>query len=167
MNPNWAHLHLMVNHLPLFAAIAGLLLLASGLAKGNPALLRAGLVACVLAGVGTYASTFSGHRAEDWAQGMPGVTEEVISEHEEAAEQSQYAAYPLGIVALFTLFRPKRSLQILALVLALATTAAMVRVAELGGQVRHTEIRAGAPVPGEGTGGHDREAGEHGEAGHE
>lgn len=151
MNPNWAHLHMIVNHLPLFAALAAVLLLGAGLAAKNSALARAGILACVLAGIGTWAAVFSGERAEDWANDKPGVTEGVIEEHEEAAETTRYAAFPLGALALVALFwrtGPQRGLQLVLLLLALATTGLTGQAANLGGQIRHTEIREGAPEPG-------------------
>lgn len=151
MDWNWAHLHLIVNHLPLFAALAAVLLLGAGLVGKNASFARAGLIACLLAGLGTWASVYSGHRAEDWVNDKPGVTEEVVEEHEESAETSRYAAFPLGALALVALFwrtGPQRSLQIVLLLLALATTGLMGQAANLGGQIRHTEVREGAPEPG-------------------
>ncbi len=151
MNPNWAHLHMMVNHLPLFAALAGALLLGAGLVAKNSALARAGIFACLLAGIGTWAGIFTGERAEDWVNNLPGVTEEVVHEHEEAAERTRFAAFPLGALALVALFwtkGPQRNLQLVLLLLALATTGLMGLAANLGGEIRHTEIREGAPVPG-------------------
>lgn len=151
MDPNWAHLHMMVNHLPLFAALAAALLLASGLLGKSAPLARAGLVACLLAGVGAWAGNFTGERAEDWVNDKPGVTEEAVEEHEEAAETTRYAAFPLGALALVALFwkkGPQRGLQLLLLLLALATLGLTAQAANLGGQIRHTEIRPGAPLPG-------------------
>ncbi len=151
MNPNWAHLHLIGNHLPLFAALTAVLLLGAGLIGKSAPLSRAGLIACLLAGLGTWAAVYSGERAEDWVIDKPGVTEEVIEEHEEAAETSRYAAFPLGALALVTLFwrsGPQRPLQIVLLLLALATTGLMGKAANLGGQIRHTEVRDGAVEPG-------------------
>ncbi len=151
MNPNWAHLHMMVNHLPLYAALVGALLLGAALIGKSSALARAGLLACLLAGIGTWAGVFSGHRAEDWVNDKPGVTEESIEEHEESAEGARWVAFPLGVLALVALFwnkGPQRSLQIVLLLLSIVTLVAMARTANLGGEIRHTEIRAGAADPG-------------------
>jgi hypothetical protein len=46
-----------------------------------------------------------------------------------------------------------RTLTGAALVVSLATAGLMARTANLGGQIRHPEIRAGAPLPA--SGGHD------------
>lgn len=151
MNPNWAHLHMIGNHLPLFAALAAVLLLGAGLIGKNPSLARAGLIACLIAGIGTWAAVYSGERAEDWVNDKPGVTEELVHEHEEAAERTRFAAFPLGALALVALFwkkGPQRGLHLALLLLALATTGLMGLAANLGGEIRHTEIREGAPEPG-------------------
>lgn len=151
MNP--AHIHLMVNHLPLFAALFGGGLLAYGLFKNERALKSAGLVLGLLAGVGGVAAVQSGERAEEVVEAYAGVNEAALEEHEEAAELTQWAAILLGLFSLGALVMPKGREALrnrtdwLALALFAVTLAMVARTANLGGPIRHPEItESGATV---------------------
>ena len=72
-----------------------------------------------------------------------------IAAHEQAADQATTGMFLLGLVAAFGLFRGRgqRSMPGCVLgataILALVTFALMARIANLGGQLRHEEIRPG------------------------
>ena len=66
---NAAHFHLIVNHLPLFAAMFGGLLMAAGLWRRSENLTRAGLMLGLVAGLGAGLASFSGERAEELVEG--------------------------------------------------------------------------------------------------
>lgn len=144
MNP--AHIHLMVNHVPLFAALFGGALLAFGLLKHDRSLRSAGLVLGVLAGLSGVAAFQSGERAEEVVEAYASTNEAALEEHEEAAELTQWASVLLGLVSLLALVVPKDRAALRArsewLTLALfAVAVAMVaRTAYLGGPIRHPEI---------------------------
>jgi hypothetical protein len=103
------------------------------------------VIAAIL-GVAVY---LTGEPAEHIAQKLPGVTRSAIHEHEDAG---LIAAWLLGLVAVVSLSgllmyrnRPggiPRLFSVIVLILSLFPAAAMVRTANLGGMVRHTEIRA-------------------------
>jgi hypothetical protein len=144
MNP--AHIHLVVNHVPLFAALFGGALLAYGLWKNERSLKSAGLVLGVIAGLSGVAAVQSGERAEDIVEEYAGTNERALEEHEEAAETTQWAAILLGLVSLTALFLPKDRTTLrgrtewLAVALFLITLAMVARTANLGGPIRHPEI---------------------------
>ena len=91
---------------------------------------------------------FSGEGAEDIVENRPGISEALIEHHEDAAAQALAAALAAGLVAAATLLcvrlRQERAVRILfavALLSSLASTGLMGRVANLGGQIHHDEIR--------------------------
>ena len=144
-----AHLHLIVNHVPILGTLFALVLGAYGAARRQPDVVRAALLALVVVGVASVVATRSGEGAEEVVEDLPGVSERVIHEHEEAAEVANYAAIALSILALGVLVWRRRQPDV-----GLAPTAVllvgtalvfglMARAGNLGGQIRHTEIRDG------------------------
>ncbi len=143
------HLHLLVNHAPLFGAIFALVLLAASFIWAPDVLRRTALLALVFTALGGVAADLTGEPAEDAIRGFPGVRREVIHEHEELGEKSFIAASILGVLALGALARWRRSpvpkgVALGALAGAVVVTGMMSYTALLGGQVRHTEVRPGA-----------------------
>ncbi len=106
------------------------------------------LGAFVLIAFATIPVFFTGEGAEDVVKKLPGVTEEYIGRHEEMAEYSLTLMEILGMTCLAGLVFigkagtvPKRLVTIV-LLLSLVTAAFVGYTANLGGQIRHTEIRA-------------------------
>ncbi len=142
-----AHLHLLLNHIPVVGTLVGLLLLAYGLLRKSDELKRASLamfVATALLAIPTY---FTGESAENLVEHLSGVSATLIERHEDAAFVSVLALELLGLVAISALALVHRSarfanaLAVTALVLSIVTGGLMARTANLGGQIRHTEIR--------------------------
>jgi hypothetical protein len=157
---NAAHLHLMVNHLPLFAALFAGVLIAAGMMRKQVALTNAGLMIAVVAGLGAFAAARTGEGAEEIVSELAAVSEGAIEPHEEAAEAAMFAAMGLGALALIALASParmakaRRAASIGALIMAVVTFGMVARTANLGGAIRHPEI--GAPASGT-VEGHDSE----------
>lgn len=149
---NAAHLHLMVNHLPLFASLFATAILAFGLYRGMTQLVNVGLVLALVAGLGAFAAAQTGERAEGVVEDLPGVTEIAIENHEEAAEAAMWAAILAGLVALGGLALPDRAHRtqrvaaMVALALSLVAFLLVARAANLGGHIRHTEISGSVSV---------------------
>ena len=148
---NLAHVHLLLNHIPPLGVLFGLLLLAAGLLRKSGDLVRASLVTFVLVALAAIPTYYTGGPAEKIVEGMPGVSEMAIMDHEESAEASFVAALVLGALSCFKLIfyrrrETPRSIAVATLVLALVVTGMMAWTAHLGGLVRHTEISAGAAV---------------------
>ena len=150
MNLNAAHIHLLLNHLPIIGTAVGLLLLAAGLFWRSDHLKRAGLVTFVLAAIITLPVYLTGEPAEKLIEGAQGVTEEFIEEHQDAALMSSIAVGLLGALAAFGLWRSRRFPQIpkwvvtSTLALSLVVSGLMIWTGSLGGKIRHTEVRSSA-----------------------
>jgi hypothetical protein len=143
------HLHLLVNHAPLFGALFALALLAASFIWAPDVLRRAALICLVGAAVAAFVADQSGDPAEDAIRGFPGVRRAVIHAHEEFAEKSWIASGIIGVLALGAMIRWRRTpiprgVAAGALVGAAVVSGMMAWTAQLGGRVRHTEVRPGA-----------------------
>lgn len=149
---NWAHVHLMLNHLPVLGTIFGLLLLGWAALRRSEMLQRAALATFVLTGLAAIPVFLTGEPAEKVVEHLAGTAEQAIEAHEEAALVALIAVEALGALALTTLvlFRKRgvpRPLVGAALVCALATAGWMAQTANLGGRIRHAELRSTATPP--------------------
>ncbi|RSK24775.1 hypothetical protein [Hymenobacter metallilatus] len=140
---NEAHLHLLLNHTPILGSLFGLLVLAAGLYKANSTLVRTGLVTLLAAAVLCLPTQLSGEGAEQVAKGIPGVRLQLIKAHEQAAELGFWALELTGAAALLGLMARHRTrpLALAALLGAILSVGLLARAGNLGGQIRHSEIR--------------------------
>ena len=144
---NWAHLHLMLNHLPVLGTLFGLVLLAWALSRRNETLQRAALATFVLTALTAIPVFLTGEPSEEIIEHMTGTAQQAIESHEEAAVIALIAIEALGAMALavLLLFRRRilpRPLLGGALVFAIATAGWMAQTANLGGRIRHAELGA-------------------------
>lgn len=147
---NAAHLHLMTNHIPVIGIPLAVLVLIWGLVRKEAAVERVGLVLLVLVALGTIPAYLSGDPAHELVEREPGVRRALIHEHEEAADFGFFFAEAIGVGALAALVLRKKYPK-LAQRTSVATAAVGVftffviaRVALLGGDIRHVEIRTDA-----------------------
>lgn len=150
---NAAYVHIALNHIPVIGTFFGLLVLVIAALRASEEMKRLGLLIFVLVGVVTVPAYLSGKAAEEVVEGLPGVEEERIETHEDAGLPAAIAAWVLGALALVGLwaFRPPSALPAWlvagALLLSLAVGGLMARAADLGGEIRHQEIRKGSQAP--------------------
>jgi uncharacterized membrane protein len=156
---NGAHLHLALNHLPIFAIVFAIGFLAWGLVRRHPVILRSGLLLAAIAAVGAGGAFLTGEPAEEVIEDQPGIVKERIHDHEEAADFGLWVTVAAGVVALGVLWQsrgrtegPATGAATVALVLALLALAALGRTAWLGGEISHPELRADSGM-GAGSGG--------------
>ena len=153
---NWVHLHLALNYVPVLGAFFGALLLLVGLVRRSDELQRVSLWALALLAAVSIPIKFTGDFASEALMPKGGAAPIVALEpkllhaHEQAADQATTGVFLLGLVAAAGLFAarggkpvPRWSLTA-SLVLALATFLLMARTANLGGQLRHPELRGTA-----------------------
>ena len=143
------HLHLLVNHAPLFGALFALAVVAASFFWAPDVLRRTALVILVFTALAGAASDLTGEPAEDAIRGFPGVKRDVIHEHEEMGEKSYIVAIVVGVLALGALVRWRRvpiprGVGLGSLAGAAVVSGMMAYTALLGGRVRHTEVRPGA-----------------------
>ena len=144
---NWAHVHLMINHFPVVGVFGIIALLIYSLLKKSEEIKRVSFGLFVLLALITLAVYFTGLAAEDTVKKLPVVTEASIGRHEEMAELALVLMETLGIAALAGLLFLRQSgvipkwIVVLVLLLSLVAAAIVGLTANLGGQIRHTEIR--------------------------
>ena len=144
---NWAHVHLIINHFPVIGILGSILLFMYGLLKKNDEIKKAGLGVFVLIALMTLPVFFTGKAAVETVKNLPGVTETVVGRHEEIASLALVLMEVLGAAALGGLILYRRSgalpkwFMTAVLALSLLTAAVVGLTANLGGQIRHTEIR--------------------------
>ena len=151
---NLAHLHLVMNHVPTVGSVAALGLLLLGFVRRNDHLKHTGLEVLFVIAVLTLPVYVSGVAASREMRDLPGISPDAVGTHQDAAligfAVMQFAGF-VGWVALWQSRRrglPAPALVAAATVLLLVALAVMGRAANLGGDIRHPEIRAaGAAVP--------------------
>jgi uncharacterized membrane protein len=150
---NGAHLHLIVNHLPVVSVLFAVGFLLFGILRKSRGLIRVGMVISVIVGLTGTAAFLTGEGAEDVLEQWPDADRQLIHKHEETAETAFQAAVILGFIGLAGLVFSGRHAgvnkiaPVLALVLALLTSIIMALAANEGGDIRHPEIRDGAVPP--------------------
>ena len=147
---NAVHLHLMLNHVPLFGTVVSVLLLLVAVWRRSDELKRVALGILVLTALLTLPVYFTGEPAEEAVEAMPGVMAPAIEAHESASKIAFASMLAAGGAALigFVLFRRGKLIPswftTTVLVASLLTGLLMARTANLGGKVRHTEITGAA-----------------------
>lgn len=147
---NSTHLHLVLSHFPVIGLFFAIPLLFFGLLNKSRALVLSGLIALTFIGLVTIPVYLTGEEAEEVAEHLVGVSERVIHHHEEAAESTFVAIEILGGLALLALVWTYFKKEIpglfikLILLTSLVSLGMVVRTANLGGKIRHTEIEGKA-----------------------
>jgi hypothetical protein len=144
-----AHIHLLLNHFPTIGYIIGGGLFVLSLITKSDDLKRASLV--VLLGIALIAipTYMSGNGAQEAIKSLPGVSKSLIETHEGAALVAIGFMLFTGAFAWLGLWQFRRLARIptwnlaVILVLTLVSLGLMARASNLGGEIRHAEIRAG------------------------
>jgi uncharacterized membrane protein len=142
---NAAHIHLMLNHLPVIGLLFATVLLFVGTARNDASLLKAGWVVLIFAALIAVPVLKSGENAEEIVEKINEVDHSVVHEHEEAAEKSIYLLFALALSSgvSWLLYVRKQWSAIRGYLLALGSLvgfAYMCYVAYTGGLIRHPEI---------------------------
>ena len=144
------HLHLILNHVPVVGLGVVILCLIVAVLSRSADLSKFGLALAVLMALVAIPVFLSGEPAEESVEHLTGVHESIIEAHEESAEIAFGAVLTIGAGALALLLSSWRRATILArgskIMLGACIIAAglMGRTANLGGQIRHSEIRTTA-----------------------
>ena len=150
MNFSVVHLHLAINHSPLYTELFALILMVIGMVRRNRTLITSGLVVTVIAGLCAIAAAITGNGAADFIDHSPpiaGVDKMAIGEHDAAATYLLWAACITGGLAIIALWigrkreRP-RWVEMLVTIAILFSLTVVARVALLGGRIHHPEVRA-------------------------
>ena len=154
---NQAHIHLLVNHLPIIFPFIGLLILIAGIVFNSDAVKRTAFSIFILSAIATLAAMASGDGAEEVVENIQGIDETLIKIHEESAEIFAVLAYLLGtfsIVAFWANIKQRSFASILNYLLVVFAIVIMFfayKTGSSGGEIRHSEIRSNANVINTGT----------------
>jgi drug/metabolite transporter (DMT)-like permease len=142
---NIVHLHLFLNHIPVVGSLVAVVLFAAAFFLKETVSTKFALAFTAVIAAVAIVVYLTGGAAEDAVEKLAGVTERAIDRHEEAAEVTTIAMGVLGsLCALaFVMVRSMRAprwLALAGLAGSLAVSGLMAWTANLGGQIRHTEI---------------------------
>lgn len=150
---NQAHLHLMVNHLPILFPVVGILVMGIGLLSKSEIVKRTAYFIFTLSAVAAIAAMTSGEGAEEVVEQINGMDENFIKTHEEAAELFALLLYVLGGLSIIGLWASMKQKSFSSIVSVVVTLFAFVvlffakQTGTTGGEIRHTEIRSGISTP--------------------
>lgn len=137
----------MLNHVPVFGTAFGLGLVGWALLRRSEELKRISLGIFIIVALLAIPAYLTGEPAEELVENLPGVSKSSIEQHEEAAQVAFAGVLIVGVAALGGLifFRHDKAipnwLAVIVLVLSLIVFTLMARTADLGGLIRHPEIR--------------------------
>jgi len=153
-----AHLHLLLNHVPILGSAFALVLLAFGYFMRNDTISKAALWTLVVVSLIAIPAFLTGEEAEHAVEDRPGISNTQIHDHEEQAEIAFWALMCSGAIALGTLLASmntqtvNRTLQFLNIIFIVGTFALMARTGSSGGAIRHLEIQSSASTGGQDSG---------------
>jgi uncharacterized membrane protein len=149
---NDAHIHLVVNHLPIIFPVVGLIVMVTGLIAKSEHVKRTAYLIFSIGAVAAFAAMSTGEGAEEIVEKVGGISESYIESHEEAAELFAILSYILGGISLFGLwasFKQKTYSDFIpvgTVVFAIVVLFFAKQTGTTGGEVRHTEIRTGTSI---------------------
>ncbi|MBC7616188.1 MAG: hypothetical protein H7202_08990 [Pedobacter sp.] len=144
---NDAHLHLILNHLPIIIPVIGLLIMVGGLIIKSELLKRTAYFVFMLAALTAIPTFATGEGAEEVIEKLAGVDENLIKTHEEIAEKFAILCYVLGGISLLGLWANfyKKSLSTIisyiTILICIVTLYYAKQTGTTGGEIKHIEIR--------------------------
>lgn len=150
---NAVHFHLLITHLPIVGSALAALVLLMSIFTNSSATRIAAYVLLIICGIGAGMANKSGEEAEEILEDRPGYDHHLIHEHEEAAEPVFVSMAALAVVAIggIVLERKQHKFAKLTSFVLLAGSVTCfglaARVGNLGGMIKHDEIRSEQPSP--------------------
>jgi len=152
---NLAHVHIVINHVPSLGTAVAVGMLILSLIKKNEGLKRVSYQVLVAMGLMALPTFMTGNAAQAILRNQSDVTKGLIAAHENAAIWSLVLITITGTFAWFGLWqfrrfsRPGFGNTAAVVVFSLLSAAAILKTANMGGDITHTEIRlaAAAPLP--------------------
>lgn len=148
---NAMHLHLAINHSPLYATLFAFFFVLVGMIIHNRTIVTAGLVISIVAALCGIAADLTGDQAADAIKNGPpiaGVDTTLIREHDQAAGFVVISTCVTAGLAIIVLIvgrkrgqRP-RWMEVVMLIFILWCISVVARTALLGGRIHHPEVRA-------------------------
>jgi uncharacterized membrane protein len=145
---NWAHIHLVLTHIPVIGIGVVIVFLLAGLARRSRELKWVSLQMFVALALLSIAVYLTGSPASHQMRELPGISRETIHHHSSVADFAFGGMEVLGALSLGAMVKFRNSaaipVRIVAalLGLALVVLVLMLWTANLGGRIRHPEIGA-------------------------
>ncbi|MEW6277136.1 MAG: hypothetical protein AB1758_00835, partial [Candidatus Eremiobacterota bacterium] len=138
-------------HLPILGIPFGLALLVYGVLRHQQEIQKLALAVFVLCGLALVPVYLTGEPSEEAVENLPAVSEPILEQHEDAARLSLIVVELLAAGSLLGLAAYRRhdvpgGVIVPLMLLALLSSGSLTYTGYLGGQIRHSEIRAGSAV---------------------
>jgi uncharacterized membrane protein len=143
---DYTHLHLTLVHVPIFGIFFGMIFLFYGILSKNEMFKKAGLVTFIFTALVAIPTFLTGDPSKEVVKNIPGISENIINEHEELAEKAIWFIEVLGVLSLFVFYlilKGKKNLKmmvLITLIVSMITLGMMAVVGNSGGKIRHSEI---------------------------
>jgi hypothetical protein len=144
---DWIHLHLALSHIPVLGPLFLLVFLGWSLVKRDRNALRFSFQLFVALAAVSIAIKFTGDFAAETVERWRDVDAAMVARHEQRADQAAMAVFLTGLAAGTGLIFARRGREIprwlvmVTAMLAVITLVLMARTANVGGHIRHPEIR--------------------------
>ncbi len=149
---NAAHLHLLVNHLPIFLPLFGLIILIVGIVFKSEIVKRISLAMFIFGGLFAFIAFSTGEGAEEIVEELKR-SHDLIHEHEEAAETFALLSYVLALFSIIALWfnwkkHPFKDISMyLVLLISVAVIYFSYPTGQTGGEITHPEVNNSFKVP--------------------
>jgi len=146
---DYSHIHLFTNHIPIWGGIFAFLFFAYSTTKKRNDLFKFSLWFFIVIALATIIVYLTGEPAGEPIKNLPGIGEDIIDKHEEASLLPFILIEVLGAASIYGLFMVRKSNVQKAwftypfIVISLVYLISVTYSANLGGKIRHTEIRSG------------------------
>ena len=141
---NYAHLHLILNHAPLFGLVFAFCLSMYSIRKRSDEVAKITMFTFVITAFLSMGAYFSGENAEVVVSSIKGINKAALNDHEKIAKIANVLTILNGSVCLSWFFvkseYTKRYILIGLTALSLMSIGYMSKAANVGGQIRHNEI---------------------------
>jgi len=140
------HLHLLMTHVPVLATFFSLAILIWAMISKHPEHYKIAFAGFIVAGVFAVAAFMTGEGAEEITETIAGVSESAIERHEDVASVALWMTVALGVFGITGLIWNKFGLKGFrpfvwtVFFYGLVNAGVLAYTANLGGQIRHTEI---------------------------
>jgi hypothetical protein len=147
---NWAHIHLILNHIPLIGVGFTILLFIAAFIRNSKELINISLIFTIIVAFWAIPAYLTGEPAEEVVEELPGISENLIKQHEEMSEKAFIFLEVVGALALVTLIVKRYSQRLGGWLMSVTLFGLLVGggmiawTSNLGGRINHPEVRSSA-----------------------
>ncbi|HLP54242.1 MAG TPA: hypothetical protein VK151_04400 [Fluviicola sp.] len=140
------HVHLLINHMPIFGVLFGAIVLALGIWSKSTTTKLSSYVLFFVSALSGLIAYVTGEGAEEAVENIPGIAREMLDQHEEIALYTLVVMIILGAVSILGTFMTVRKPETtnafawIILFLSFIVFSIAAKTGYVGGQIRHTEV---------------------------